>query len=61
MNQQGRDELRAKHTPSKTQDDWTMCPYCRVSGGCDTIRVLDAWEEWLNSRTQMTPPVDAQK
>jgi len=44
MNQRERDETRAKHTPSSAQDDWTMCPTCRTSGGCDVVRVLDAWE-----------------
>ena len=45
--------MRAKHTPSKAQDDWTMCPYCRVSGGCDVIQVLDAWESSLLQNTHI--------
>ena len=48
MDSQERDALREKHR------DWSgHCPACDYqSHPCDVIKVLDAWEEWLNSRTQ---------
>lgn len=42
MSRAERDEMRAKHTPNTSQDDWTLCPYCRVPGRCDVIKALDA-------------------
>ena len=66
MNQQGRDELRYLHRPCEfcvdLGDDCGGCETCDVDDyPCDTIKVLDAWEEWLNSHTQITPPVDTQE
>jgi len=42
MNQQERDDLRARHIPSTAQDDWSKCPNCRVPvKDCNVIKVLD--------------------
>ena len=32
-----------------------MCPYCRVRGGCDVIKVLDALDEVL---VQVNAPIE---
>ena len=56
MNQQERSEMRGKHTSITFQPaDYPQHPVCIVCDSaypCDVIKVLDAWEEWLNSRTQ---------
>ena len=76
MNQQGRDKLRAEHQARDNGFLCRTCirlvpdtdGFRGLNGiaspakhPCDVIRVLDAWEEWLNNRAQITPPVDAQK
>ena len=52
MSQQERDELRYLHRPCEfcvdLGDDCGGCETCDVDDyPCDTIKVLDAWEEWL--------------
>ena len=52
MSQQERDELRYLHRPCEfcvdLGDDCGGCETCDVDDyPCDTIRVLNAWEEWL--------------
>ena len=55
MNKQQRDELRAMHTPSTAQDDWSMCPNCRVPvQDCDVIKVLDYAESVLEELKSIT-------
>ena len=46
MNQQERDELRAKHRVGQNEAD-NQCQSCYSPDGypCDTIKVLDAWED----------------
>ena len=76
MNQQGRDKLRAEHQARDNGFLCRTCirlvpdtdGFRGLNGiaspakhPCDVIQVLDAWEEWLNNRAQITPPVDAQK
>ena len=46
MNQQERDELRAKHRVGQNEAD-NQCQSCYSPDGypCDTIKVLDAWAD----------------
>ena len=68
MNQQERDELRAKHrmhTHSAerglfcrfcdSRNEWDWCKSCRLEWPCDTIKVLDALDEVL---VQVNAPIE---
>ena len=49
MNQQERDSLREKHRVGQNEAD-NQCQSCYSPDGypCDTIKVLDAWEDATN-------------
>lgn len=51
MNKQERDELR-----DSAEKAIRFQSLDAARQATSVIRVLDAWEEWLNSRTQITPP-----
>ena len=54
MNQQERDELRAKHRVGQNEAD-DQCQACYSADGypCDVIKVLDAWEAENDYWTQI--------
>jgi hypothetical protein len=42
MNQQERDDLRAKHRPNRAGG--VVCLHCVMTYPCDALQILDAWE-----------------